>query len=208
MYVPRANAMDEESGARALVAAVGAAELVTTGADGYPRATLLPVVWDGDVVTAHLARANEQWRGIGVDTPALLVVRGAQAYVSPSWYAAKREHGRVVPTWNYSAVHLTGRARVVEDPARLRDHVEALTRLHEGRRAEPWAVGDAPPAYVAGQLRGIVGVEVVVERVEGKAKLSQNRSVADRAGVVAGLRAEGGADAAAMADEIAAGLDR
>ncbi|WP_299052291.1 FMN-binding negative transcriptional regulator [uncultured Nocardioides sp.] len=199
MYVPPFNALSDEAGARALVAEVGAAELVTAGPDGYPAATLLPVVWDGDTVSAHLALANPHWRSIADDQPTLLVVRGPQAYVSPSWYATKAEHGRVVPTWNYSAVHLTGRARTVTDPDWLRAHVETLTRLHEDHRAAPWAVDDAPSSYVTGQLRGIVGVEVTVERVEGKDKLSQNRSDADRTGVVAGLREEGTGEAAAVA---------
>jgi len=208
VYVPPFNAMPEgadAAGARELVRSVGAAELVTAGPDGYPLATLLPVVWSGDVVSAHLARANPHWRAIADDQPTLLVVRGPQAYVSPSWYATKAEHGRVVPTWNYSAVHLTGRARVVDDPAWLRAHVEALTRLHEDHRAAPWEVDDAPAAYVTGQLRGIVGVEVRVERVEGKDKLSQNRSEADRAGVVTGLREDGTGETTAVADRMTPG---
>ncbi|HWI42179.1 MAG TPA: FMN-binding negative transcriptional regulator [Nocardioides sp.] len=189
MYVPRPNAVDEPA-ARAMVEAYGAGELITVGADGYPLATLLPVLWESDRVVAHFARANPQWRQIHPDTPALLVVGGPQAYVSPSWYAAKAEHGRVVPTWNYSSVHLTGRARVVDDAAWLRRVVTALTDRHEARRDDPWRVGDAPADYVEGMLKAIVGVELVVERVEGKAKLSQNRSAADRAGVVAGLGEE------------------
>lgn len=208
MYVPSFNAMPgerDDAGARALVREVGAAELVTAGPDGYPLATLLPVVWSGGTVTAHLARANPHWRAIADGQPTLLVVRGPQAYVSPSWYTAKAEHGRVVPTWNYSAVHLTGRARVVEDADWLRTHVEALTRLHEDHRDAPWAVDDAPAPYVSGQLRGIVGVEVAVERVEGKDKLSQNRSDADRAGVVAGLREEQRGEGPAVADRMRSG---
>jgi transcriptional regulator len=189
MYVPRANAVDDEAEVRAMVADVGAAELVTTGADGYPLATLLPVVWEGDTVVAHVARANPHWQQIQDGAPALLVCTGAQAYVSPSWYAAKAEHGRVVPTWNYSAVHLTGRVTVHHDAEWLRRAVTLLTDRHEAGRADRWQVTDAPRAFVDGQLRGIVGIEVAVERVEAKAKLSQNRSAADRAGVIAGLTA-------------------
>lgn len=200
MYLPRFNAMDDEQEIRAFVAAVGAAEVVTTGADGYPLATLLPVVWEGDRVIAHFARANPHWQQIAVDAPVLLVVRGAQAYISPSWYAAKAEHGRVVPTWNYSAVHLTGRATVHDDPAWVRRAVTELTRVHESGRAEPWAITDAPAPYVEGQLRGIIGLEIFVERAEGKAKLSQNRSEADRRGVVTGLSAESSPEAAVVAE--------
>lgn len=202
MYVPRANAVDDEDAVRAMVRVVASAQLVTTGADGYPVATLLPVLWREDTVVAHMARANPHWQAIGEGVPALLVCSGAEAYVSPSFYAAKAEHGRVVPTWNYSAVHLTGTVRVHEDPDWLRWAVVLLTERHEGDRPEPWAVTDAPPAYVEGQLRGIVGIELAVERVEAKAKLSQNRSEADRRGVVEGLRERPEVGGRVIADEM------
>lgn len=201
MYAPRFNAVTDEAEVRRMVAAVGSAQLVSTGPDGYPAATLLPVVWRDDVVIVHLARANAHWQHLD-GAPVLLVVTGPDAYVSPGWYAAKAEHGRVVPTWNYSVVQLRGRARVHEDPAWLRRAVDDLTDVHEGGRAQPWAPGDAPAAYLEGQLRGIVGVEVRVEQVEGKAKLSQNRSEADRDGVVAGLLAEPDPRAAAVAGQM------
>ncbi|OMQ14134.1 transcriptional regulator, partial [Modestobacter sp. VKM Ac-2676] len=123
----------------------------------------------------------------------LVIVRGPDAYVSPSWYATKAEHGRVVPTWDYVVVHVHGALVVHEDPAWLAAHVAALTDVHEGDRAEPWAVDDAPARFVAGQLRAIVGVEVRIARIEANWKLSQNRSAADVDGVVAGLRADGAA---------------
>ncbi|MGA9747578.1 MAG: FMN-binding negative transcriptional regulator [Nocardioides sp.] len=191
MYVPRFHVMDP-SEVGDFVDAVGAAELITTGPDGYPLATRLPVVRDGDRWLFHFARANAHWATIEPDTPALAVVSGPEAYVSPGWYASKAEHGRVVPTWNYSAVQAAGRATVHDDVDWLREAVSRLTGLHEGRRARPWGVGDAPAQYLAKQLRAIVGVELLVERIEAKAKLSQNRSAEDAAGVVAGLRAEGG----------------
>ncbi len=199
MYVPVFNAIDDDD-ARALVRAVGSAELVTVGPDGFPVATLLPVLWDEDRLVAHMARGNGQWRGIEPGSPALAIVAGDQAYVSPSWYASKAEHGRVVPTWNYSAVHLTGRVTVHDDPRWVRDAVTRLTDAHEAHRSQPWRVTDAPEVFVTKQLRAVVGVELVVERVEGKAKLSQNRSAADRAGVVAGLRGEAAAGARAVAE--------
>ena len=183
---------------RSMVAQVGAAELITTGADGYPQATLLPVVWTGDVVLMHMARANPHWQQIPERAPALLVCDGAQAYVSPSWYASKAEHGKVVPTWNYTSVQIRGTATVHEDPEWLRGQVTVLTHGHEGHRSQPWQVTDAPPAFVESQLRGIVGVELAVERVDGKAKLSQNRSTRDQDGVIDGLREEPGGDAAAI----------
>jgi transcriptional regulator len=195
MYVPRHFKLDDPEEAVALVTAVGSAELVTVGPDGVPVATLLPIVWqpERDRVVAHMARANPQWRSVTDGAPALAIVTAAQAYVSPTWYPSKAEHGRVVPTWNYSAVHLTGTLQVHDDPEWVRDAVTLLTTLHESHRDDPWAVTDAPSRFVDGQLRAIVGLELTVTRVEGKAKLSQNRSAADRAGVVAGLLAEPGA---------------
>src|SRR4051794_22756845 len=158
------------------LAASGAAEVITQGPDGYPVATLLPFVREDDRLLLHMARANQHWRSIAPGSPALAIVAGAQAYVSPGWYASKQEHGRVVPTWNYSSIHLTGTITVHDDEAWVRNLVERLTDVHESHRAEPWAVTDAPPTYVDQQLRAIVGIELRVERVEAKAKLSQNRS--------------------------------
>jgi len=206
MYVPHFNALDDEQAIRAMVAEIGSAQLVTTGADGYPLATLLPVVWRGDTVIAHFARANEHWKAIGPDQPALLVVTGPQAYISPTWYAAKAEHGRVVPTWNYSVVQLTGRATVHDDVEWLEGALDELVEHHEGHREAPWQRTDAPERYISGQLRAIVGLEFAVERVEAKAKLSQNRSDADRAGVIAGLDAETSPDAHAVAEQMRTGV--
>lgn len=207
MYVPLANRLDDVDAIRGLVAAVGSAEFVTIGEDGFPTATLLPVLWNGDTVIAHMARANPQWRGICAGDPALLICADAQAYISPSWYAAKAEHGRVVPTWNYRAVHLSGSVEVHDDPGWLRRAVTDLTSTHESGRDLPWQIADAPPDYVEGQLRGIVGLEITVHRVEAKAKLSQNRSLADRRGVVAGLCDEGSPQAAAVAAQMSSAMD-
>jgi transcriptional regulator len=193
VYVPKPNALTDEAEIRAFVRDVGTADVVTVGPDGYPLSTLLPIVWDGDRVIAHFARANAHWQQITSGAPVLLVVRGPQAYVSPTWYAAKKEHGRVVPTWNYSAVQLRGRATISRDPDWLREAVTLLTNAHEGERDEPWGLTDAPPDYIDGMLKAIVGVEILVETVEGKAKLSQNRSVEDREGVVNALRLGGNA---------------
>lgn len=190
LYVPRFNTMAPDD-VRPFVDAVATAQLVTVGADGRPDATFLPVLWEGDRLVGHLARANPHWRRIVAGSPALAVVTGPDGYVSPSWYATKAEHGKVVPTWNYSVVHLRGRILVHDDAAWVRALVTRLTDRHERPRAEPWAVTDAPDDYIATNLRPIVGVELVVEQVEAKAKLSQNRSDADRAGVAAGLTADG-----------------
>ena len=190
LYTPAANRMPADD-VRGFVAAVGVAHLVTVGADGVPDATYLPVLWDRDRLVGHLARANAHWRRVVDGSPALVVVTGRDAYVSPSWYAAKAEHGRVVPTWNYSAVHLRGTVAVHDDPDWVRDVVTRLTDHHEAGRAERWQVTDAPEDYVRKNLRPIVGIEVVVASAEAKAKLSQNRSDADRRGVAAGLAADG-----------------
>ena len=190
LYVPAFNVMPDPE-VRGFVAAAATAQLVTVGEDGAPDATFLPVLWEGDRLLGHLARANGHWRRIVEDSHALAVVTGRDAYVSPSWYAAKAEHGRVVPTWNYSVVHLRGRVRVHDDPNWVRDVVTRLTDQHEAERVDRWHVSDAPEDFVRKNLRPIVGVEVVVESVEAKAKLSQNRSEPDRAGVARGLRDDG-----------------
>ncbi len=198
MYVPYFNALEDLAEIQSLVAAVGSAQLVTTGLDGYPLASLLPVIWEPDRqrLVMHMARANQHWKAIEPSTPCLVVVTGPEAYVSPAWYATKAEHGKVVPTWNYSAVQFVGRVSVVHEPDWLREAVSSLSDLHESRREsaglEGWSVDDAPEKYVAGQLRAIVGIEVGIEKVEAKSKLSQNRTDADRLGVIAGLRAEVG----------------
>lgn len=202
MYIPHFNAMGDEAQMRAFVAEIGAAQLLTIGTDGYPAATLLPVIWTGDRVIAHLAKANPHWRAIAPDSRALFICQGHQAYISPSWYATKAEHGCVVPTWNYSTVELKGTVNVFDDADRLHEVVTLLTVRHESDRARPWAVTDAPAEFVNGQLRGIVGIEMRVEAAAGKAKLSQNRSRQDVDGVISGLRAEPNSAAHAVAEDM------
>jgi len=156
-------------------------------------ADVLPIeverVDDTWLVTAHVARANPLWREAD-GQPVLLVFQGPQAYVSPSWYASKAEHGKVVPTWNYTMVQVHGRLRAIDDPAWVRAFVTRLTDAHESGRALPWHVTDAPEDFIAATQRAIVGIEIEVTRVEGKFKLSQNRSAEDRTGVVLGLEAD------------------
>lgn len=190
MYVPAQFAVDEVA-VQQLLSAPCAADLVTATPSGL-KATLLPFVYDAAVgaLLGHLARNNDQWR-VEVLGEALVIVRGLDAYVSPGWYASKAEHGRVVPTWNYVTAHVHGRLVVHDDPGWVEALVRRLTDQHEAARSAPWSVDDAPAPYIAGQLRAIVGVELVISRVEAKAKLSQNRSAADIAGVVAGLTSDG-----------------
>lgn len=212
MYIPKPNSVADAVAIRRMVEGVGSAELVTVGPDGTPVATLLPILWsaDGSSIVMHMARANPHWNHIEPGARALAIVAGAQAYISPSWYAAKFEHGRVVPTWNYSAVHFTGTVTVYDDPEWVRAAVTELTDRHEHPREAPWAVADAPEPFVAGQLKAIVGIEMVIDSVEAKAKLSQNRSASDRETVVAGLRAGNGSREGEVADAMAdamAGLE-
>jgi transcriptional regulator len=194
MYVPRHFEIDDIEQVAGFVDSVGSADIVTFDGE-RPISSLVPVLWDrpGEGhgrLLAHLSIANEQWRTTRTDVRALAIVHGPQAYISPSWYPSKREHGRAVPTWNYATVHFTGPVVFHPDPEWLRDIVTRLTDKHEAGRADRWHVTDAPESYIDGQLRGIVGVELLIEQVEAKAKLSQNRSEADQAGAIEGLRAE------------------
>jgi transcriptional regulator len=150
--------------------------------DGMPR------------LRGHVARANPVWQQALAAEPVLAIFTGPQHYVTPSWYPSKQRHGKVVPTWNYSAVHAEGRIRFVEDPQWLRPLVAALTAAHEQRREAPWALDDAPADYVDAMLRGIVGFEIEVSALTGKFKASQNREAGDREGVARGLAAEGAGD--------------
>lgn len=198
MYTPPAFREDDPAAIRQVIRDARLATLVTATAEGLV-ATPLPLFLDADegehgTLYGHLARANPQWK-LHADGEALAIFSGPDAYVTPSWYASKQEHGKVVPTWNYAAVHVYGPAEFFEDETRLREVVTRLTDLHEAPRAEPWAVGDAPEPFIASQLRGIVGLRMPVTRIEGKRKMSQNRPEADREGVAAGLaRSERPAD--------------
>ncbi|MBR0831448.1 FMN-binding negative transcriptional regulator [Bradyrhizobium manausense] len=192
MYTPPAFRDDDVKNIRATIRAARLANLVTATADG-PLATPLPLFLDESegehgVLYGHMARANSHWRASPIGE-ALAIFMGPEAYVTPSWYATKQETGKVVPTWNYIAVHAYGPVEFFEDSERLLDAVTRLTNLHEGARATPWAVSDAPADFIAAQLRGIVGVRIPVTRFEGKRKMSQNRPEADRVRVAAGLAA-------------------
>lgn len=191
MYVPAHFAVSpDEAAARLHQVVVG--ELVT-GTPAGPVATLLPLLHRPGQglgsLAGHVARTNDHWRAQPVGL-SLVIVRGPDHYVSPGWYPTKAEHGRVVPTWNYSTLHVRGELVVHDDPDWCDRLVRDLTARHEAGRAQPWSVDDAPAQFVAGQLRAVVGVELVVTEVIGKDKLSQNRP-ADADGVVAGLAADG-----------------
>lgn len=183
--------------------------LVSTTASQL-AATHLPLLLDRSTgpfgtLFGHLARANPQARTtspVGID--GLVIFTGPDAYVTPEWYATKRETGRVVPTWNYVAVHAYGTLRFHDDAAFLRDHLDRLTHRHEDGRANPWRVTDAPSDFIAQQMKAIVGLSVQIERLEGKWKMSQNRGDADIAGVIDGLNASGVAREQEVASLVAA----
>ncbi|WP_101930875.1 FMN-binding negative transcriptional regulator [Mycobacterium intracellulare] len=184
MYIPAHFAADEQA-VDDLLVHHGAADLITVTPEGV-LATMLPFVYDPAARTlrGHLARNNDQWWQ-PVLGEALVIARGPDAYVSPAWYPSKSEHGRVVPTWNYVTAHVYGRLKVHDDPAWVEQNVRDLTERHEARRPQPWSVDDAPPQFIEGLLRAIVGVELVITRIEAKFKLSQNRPAADIMAVTA-----------------------
>jgi transcriptional regulator len=192
MYVPPAFRDDDRASIHATIRAARLSNLVTATAEGL-MATPLPLLLDDSegkhgVLYGHVARANPQWKSAPIGE-AMAIFMGPDAYVTPSWYATKQETGKVVPTWNYVAVHAYGPVEFFEDADRLREVVTRLTDLYEKPLAEPWAVTDAPEQFVQAQLRGIVGLRMPITRLDGKRKLSQNRSREDRARVAVGLAA-------------------
>lgn len=150
-------------------------------------------------LVGHVARANPVWRALAGGATSVVVFMGPQAYVSPNWYPSKHVHGKAVPTWNYATVHAHGVPLAFDDPARVLEVVTRLTQRHEAAQAQPWQVSDAPADYLQSMLKAIVGIEIPVQRWVGKVKASQNRTVADRLGVVAGLVGRGSEDGVAMA---------
>ncbi len=204
MYQPAHFVEQDADTLLALMKEAPLATLIRGGAE--LAADVLPLeverMGDGWRVAGHVARANPLWREAD-GQPVLALFQGPQAYISPNWYPSKFQHGKAVPTWNYTMVQVHGRLRAIEDPAWLRSFVTRLTERHEGGRAVPWHVGDAPPDYLDAMLKAIVGIEIEVTRVEGKFKLSQNRDAADRTGVVLGLEADATLARQAEADALA-----
>jgi transcriptional regulator len=206
MYQPPHFREDRLAVQHALIRAQPLGLLVTAGPGGL-QANHIPFLVEADgsphgKLRAHLARANPQLAELTVVEECLIAFQGPQTYISPSLYPTKHEHGKAVPTWNYITVHAWGRPQVIDDAIWLRRQVDDLTSHQEGSRPTPWYVSDAPEPYVAAQLKGIVGIEIPIARIEGKWKVSQNRPAVDRAGVVAGLRGAGG-----DADIIAAAVE-
>lgn len=203
MYEPQHFKIEDREELFAVIREHPLGILISSGADGL-QANPVPFVLardtaGKDVLRAHLARPNPQWRALADGATALVVFQGVGHYVSPSWYQTKRENGKVVPTWNYVHIQVRGRASVHDNADFLTGQIGALTAQHEGPRAEPWSVSDAPEPYVTAQMRGIVGIEIAIDEISGKFKLSQNRAAADFSGVVEGLSSEGDAVGPAMA---------
>jgi len=190
MYTPSAFRQDDLTQLHQQISACPLASVVSQGAEGL-LASHLPLLLapeEGEFGTlyGHFARANPHWREL-LQGETLAIFQGPQAYVSPSWYPSKAEHGKAVPTWNYIAVHVRGQARLIEDEAGLLQLVSRLSAAHEAGRERPWAVSDAPRDYIDSMLRAIVGFALPIQRIQGQWKLSQNRTAADRDGVRAGL---------------------
>lgn len=204
MYQPPHFREDRLEVQHALIRAHPLGLLVTNGKTGL-LANPIPFVLDEaasplGTLRAHLSRANPQWRDFDPEQEALVVFQGTETYITPSWYATKRETGKVVPTWNYAIVQAYGRMQVKDDPEWLLRQITAMTSAQEASRQEPWAVSDAPAEFLTAQMKGIVGVEIEISRIDGKWKVSQNRPVADRKGVAEGLRKAMTADALHMAE--------
>ena len=208
MYIPPAFKEEDLGKQHELIRTNPLGLLISSDAEGL-HASALPFHLEASDESrgrlhGHLAKPNRHLQTLD-GRQVLVVFQGPDAYVTPSWYAAKVEHGKVVPTWNYVMVQVRGVARTIDDPQWLRDHVTRLTADHEGARPQPWAVSDAPAAFIDGLLRGIVGIEIEIQTLEGKWKVSQNRSAEDRAQVTAGLATTGDL---VMAELVKRGTDR
>jgi transcriptional regulator len=202
MYIPRANEETRIPVLHGLMEAQPFCSLVTMGASGL-FATHLPMVLEKECLPlgrlkGHVSRANRQWRDFSPEIEALVIFSGPQHYISPSWYPEKLETGKVVPTWNYAVVHAYGHLKVIENTEWLRAHLESLVKLHEAPFPAPWKISDAPADYIESLIKGIVGLELSIERIEGKWKASQNHSDAHRERVVEGLDGLNTAESQAM----------
>ncbi len=202
MYVNRLHQFTDREALFLLMASRPLGAWVCHGHDGL-IANHVPFLLDRSrgplgTLVGHVSRANTVWQALGPGMPSVVMFQGPQAYVSPGWYPSRAEHGKVVPTWNYQVAHVHGMARAIEDCDRLLAMLNRLTEVHEACRPAPWRVDDAPAAYVDRLLRAIVGIEIPIDRLEGKLKASQDEAFQDRLGTVRGLNQESGDDARAM----------
>jgi len=210
MYIPPINRVDNWDQITEFVKAARSADLVTVDPDGLPLATLMPAIWQNvdlesnqfGKLVMHMARGNQQWKSLAPGAKGLAIIHGAEAYISPSNYENKHTDHKVVPTWNYESVHLSGTVEVSEDLGLLREIVTDLTTFHEHTRELPWLAEESDPHYFDLQLKGIVAVILHVEKVEAKSKLSQNKSEGDRARIVADLESSGIAGESLIAEKM------
>ena len=203
MYNPPMFREDRMDHLAALMRSHPLATLVTLGSEAL-IATHLPLIFEPiqnslGILHGHVARANAQWHDLNPKVEALAIFKGPDVYISPSWYPSKRQTGRVVPTWNYAVVHAYGRVESYSEYGRLRRHLESLTALHEARFTSPWSLSDAPESFIESMAKTIVGVDIRITRLEGKVKVSQNRTAEDRSGVVQALLGRDDADSKAIA---------
>jgi transcriptional regulator len=203
MYIPKHFEQTDLATLHASIVAHPLGTWVTQGVDEL-IINHIPFVLDASrsergTLMAHVARANPVWHSFSKSTPSIVVFHGADSYISPSWYPSKVAHGKVVPTWNYTVVHAHGMPVVIDDKQWLLNHVARLTQQNEAGQQQPWSLSDAPSDYVAKLVEAIVGIEIPISKLEGKWKVSQNRSQVDRQGVMNGLRAKGDSHASEMA---------
>ncbi len=204
MFVPPPMKEDRLDVLHALIKQHSFGAIVTCSEDG-PVADHIPLLLHGELSTngtlrGHVAIQNPLVKAASVEPSALVIFQGAHSYISPSWYASKAEHGKVVPTWNYALVHAYGKLTITHDEAWLRSHLASLTLSHEANMPEPWKPDDAPAKFLSQQIKGIVGIEIEIDRFQGKWKISQNKNATDKSGVVEGLQEVATEDAIAMAD--------
>lgn len=211
MYINKKHRLDDRGAIFSLIETHPLGAWVYRSGDGLV-ANHIPFLLDRSrgpygTLLGHVARANDVWRELDAGNPSIVVFQGPQSYVSPGWYPGKAEHGMVVPTWDYAVAHAHGTARVVEDRDWLLAMLNRLTDVHEARQAAPWRVADAPAAYIDKLMRAIVGIEIPIDRLEGKLKASQDEALQDRFGTVTGLQNEAGRHAALMAELVRKAID-
>lgn len=212
MYIRKDHRLDNLDSIFALIESAPLGAWVCQTEDGL-TANHIPFFLDrtrGEFGTliGHVSRANSVWRQVDGNCSSIVMFQGPQAYITPGWYPGKAEHGKVVPTWDYVVAHAHGVARAIDDPVWLLDMLHRLTQTQEALQASPWQVGDAPHSYIEKLLRAIVGIEIPIERLEGKLKASQDEDTQDRIATVAGLRKEASCDARQMADLVQSAIER
>lgn len=211
MYVPKRHQLTDREDIFALVESHPLATWVCQGAGGLVT-NHIPLFLHRNrgefgTLIGHVSRANPVWRELGARTPSVVIFQGPQAYISPSWYPGKAEHGKVVPTWNYAVAHAHGIARAMHDRGWLLDMLDRLTNVQEARQPMPWRTGDAPAPYIDRMLNAIVGIEIPIDRLEGKLKASQDEDLQDRLGTVNALRKDARQEAGQMADRVMKAID-